>query len=90
MVKLHGMRWWSRILDGDPSINTRMCEPGESRADDLDPSLRSEVDKMLWKQKQKEKGITEPVDEKKKKILEEFQQKHPEMDFSKATMAPGS
>jgi len=85
LSKLHGQEWWSRVLKEDPhNINTRKCVPTESRMGDLDDSMKMEVEKVMWKQKMKEKGIPTDEDLQKRKAMEAFMAQHPEMDFSKA------
>mmetsp|Transcript_7689 Transcript_7689/g.18769 ORF Transcript_7689/g.18769 Transcript_7689/m.18769 type:complete len:157 (-) Transcript_7689:221-691(-) len=84
LSKLQQDSWWKRVIDTDPSINPKKCVPAESRLSELEPSMQTEVEKMLWKQRMKAKGMPTEEEIKKKKILEEFSKRHPEFDISKA------
>jgi len=83
--KLHADQWWSRVIETDPKINPRLCSPGEQSIGEIDdPEMKQTVEKMLWKQHCKQKGLPLPEDEKKKQVMADFMKAHPEMDFSKA------
>ena len=40
LSKASTMQWWSRIVEGDPEINTRKVEPVYSKLGDLDGDTR--------------------------------------------------
>ena len=68
LVKVDGMNWWNSVIEGDVKIDTQKVEPENSKLSDLDGETRSTVEKMMFDQQQKQKGLpsSDELDKKDK------------------------
>lgn len=55
-----------------------------SKISDLDADLRQTVEKMMYDQEMKSKGLPTSSQSKQASVFESFKKSHPEMDFSNA------
>lgn len=91
LTKVDGMQWWKCVIQGEPEIDTTKIEPEPSSLNDVDPEMRSTVEKMMYDQQQQtlrqhsSSGKEESI-EGKQEAIKRFMEAHPELDFSDAVV----
>ncbi|CAI0433318.1 unnamed protein product [Linum tenue] len=79
LTKSDEMNWWRSLVKGGPEIDTQKVEPEPSKLSDLDPEMRSTVEKMMFDQRQKQMGLPTSDQIQQQDLLKKF-------DFSKMKM----
>ena len=91
LTKIDAMKWWKCVIQGEPEIDTTKIEPEPSGLSDLDPEMRSTVEKMMYDQQQQALLQNSPsgraeTTEDKQDAIKKFMEAHPELDFSEAVV----
>lgn len=82
LEKRNQQEWWPSVLTSDEKIDVTKQQPEQSKLSDLDDGTRATVEKMLFDQQQRERGLPTSDQMQKQKTLENFKKMHPELDFS--------
>jgi len=69
------------LLKGYPEIDTQKAELEPSKLSDLDSETRSTVEKMMFDQTQKQKGLPTSDEIKQGQLMKQFMAQNPNMKF---------
>ena len=86
LQKVDSLGWWPRVAQDDPELDVGQVEPENSKLGDLDADSRATVEKMMFDQQQKARGLPTSDELQRQQVMEKFMAAHPEMDFSQAKM----
>eukprot|EP00769_Ergobibamus_cyprinoides_P000449 gnl/Ergobibamus_cyprinoides/1447.p1 GENE.gnl/Ergobibamus_cyprinoides/1447~~gnl/Ergobibamus_cyprinoides/1447.p1 ORF type:complete len:111 (+),score=23.01 gnl/Ergobibamus_cyprinoides/1447:162-494(+) len=78
--------WWDGVFDGLPTIDVSKVPPEAAGLSDLADGTREMVERMMYDQGQKARGLPTSEEQQKAAILQRFMSQHPELDFSGATL----
>lgn len=72
--------WWSCLLQGETEIDTTKIQPEPtSDLSDLDPETRSMVQKMMFDNQQKQKGLPTSEELQKQEMMKKIMEANPEL-----------
>jgi len=74
--------WWDCVVEGHPKIDTSMIDPPQANLSDLDPEMRSTVEKMMFDQAAKATGGPTSEDRIREENIRKLKSMHPNVDFS--------
>ncbi|KAM3327180.1 protein BOBBER 1-like [Capsicum chacoense] len=79
MTKRNGSDWWKSLFKNGPEIDTQKAEPEPSRLSELDLETRSAVEKMMFDQKQKQKGLPTSEEIQNQDQIKKIMEENPEI-----------
>ncbi|KAF3614478.1 Protein BOBBER 1 [Capsicum annuum] len=79
MTKRSGSDWWKSLFKNGPEIDTQKAEPEPSRLSELDLETRSAVEKMMFDQKQKQKGLPTSEEIQNQDQIKKIMEENPEI-----------
>ncbi|KAJ6943115.1 hypothetical protein NC652_008800 [Populus alba x Populus x berolinensis] len=93
LTKFDRMNWWKSLLKGGPEIDIQKAKPEPTRLSDLDPEIRSTVEKMMFDQQQEQLGLPTSKEIENESLLKlfmaqnpNFSNKNPNIHFSNMNM----
>jgi hypothetical protein len=82
LYKATSKTWWKSPCVGYHEVDVTKIEPENSKLSDLDGEARALVEKMMYDQDAKRRGLPTSEELQKKEMMKKFMEQHPEMDFS--------
>ncbi|XP_055812015.1 protein BOBBER 2-like [Solanum dulcamara] len=79
MTKRNQSDWWKSLFKNGPEIDTQKAEPEPSRLSELDLETRSAVEKMMFDQKQKQKGLPTSDEIQNQDQIKKIMEENPEI-----------
>jgi hypothetical protein len=72
IARVNQQEWWENVIQSDPKIDTKRIQPENSKLSDLDGETRGMVEKMMFDNNQKQKGLPSSDDMKKEDVMQKF------------------
>ena len=84
LAKVKRDEWWDCVFEGDEKIDTSQLKPEDSKLGDLDGEARATVEKMMYDNAQKQKGLPTSEEQSQQDMMAMLMAQNPDLDLSQA------